>query len=111
MHFGGLGMSGDQLYPIYHAVPYLYFFGDVVLGWLHLRMAITAHEAFEKFCAGKGLKGDDEKKKLCLENDEAKFYDGKMRGAKFFMTQLLPRYKGFEASIMSGDRAGLETEP
>jgi alkylation response protein AidB-like acyl-CoA dehydrogenase len=111
MHFGGLGMSGDQLYPIYHAAPYLRFFGDVVVGWLLLRMALVAQEKLDRLCADNLCADDVAKKKLCADNSEAKFYDGKVRAAKFFISQLMPRVLGYEQAMMSGDRSGLETAP
>jgi alkylation response protein AidB-like acyl-CoA dehydrogenase len=108
VNFGKLGASGDMEYPLLHACPYLEMFGDVMVAFLLLDQAVIAQEKFDALCAEKGATSEQAKKHLCDEDDEAKFYWGKLCAADFFATQILPRVHARAQSIQSGSRTALD---
>jgi alkylation response protein AidB-like acyl-CoA dehydrogenase len=108
VNFGQMGAGGDMVYPILHACPYLEMFGDVVVAYLLLDQAVIAQEKFDAICSEKGANSEEAKKSLCQEDDEAKFYWGKLCSADFFATQILPRMHARAESIESGSRSAME---
>ncbi|MEW6442186.1 MAG: acyl-CoA dehydrogenase [bacterium] len=96
MHLGGLGMSGDRIYPALAATPYLYLFGDVVVAYLLLFQAVIAREKLEML--GRGAQ----------EDAEAAFYSGKVMSARFFVQNILPQVFSRADGIVSGDRSALD---
>ena len=103
-----MGASGDMVYPVLHACPYLEMFGDVMVAYLLLDQAVIAQEKFDAICKEKGADSEEARKSLCEEDDEAKFYWGKLCSADFFATQILPRVDARAESIESGSRSALE---
>ncbi len=108
MKFGEIGASGDALYPVLYATPYLEMFGDVMVAQLLLDHAIMAQDKFDAICKEKGADSEEARTSLCEENDEAKFYWGKVCSAEFFVTQVLPRAHGRAESMLSGSRGPLK---
>jgi len=96
MYLGGKSMSGDRIYPVLSATPYLYLFGDVVVSYLLLRQAVIAQEKLETMDKGPA------------ESAEAAFYSGKVMSARFFICNLLPSILHLAEGIMSEDRSALE---
>jgi alkylation response protein AidB-like acyl-CoA dehydrogenase len=108
VNFGKMGAGGDMVYPVLHACPYLEMFGDVVVAYLLLEQAVIAQEKFDAICKDKGADSEEAKKSLCEEDEEARFYWGKLCSADFFTTQILPRMHARAESIESGNRSALE---
>jgi hypothetical protein len=108
VNFGKRGAGGDMVYPLLHACPYLEMFGDVVVAYLLLDQALIAQEKFDAICVEKGADSEEAKKGLCEEDDEAKFYWGKLCSADFFATQILPRVHARAESAESGSRSAME---
>ncbi|MFA6035200.1 MAG: acyl-CoA dehydrogenase C-terminal domain-containing protein, partial [Myxococcota bacterium] len=104
-------MGGNPMTGVYHALPFLYMFGDVTLAWLHAQMALVAQAKLDGIVAAAGAAEKDAYKALLEANPEAKFYDNKVTVAEFFISQLLPRINWFEAAMVSGDLSGLKKEP
>jgi hypothetical protein len=96
MHLGGLSMSGDRMYPVLSATPFLYLFGDVLMAYLLTWQAVIAQEKLDSL----GKKPE--------EDAEAAFYSGKVMGARFFVNNLLPQAYSHIQAIMNGDRSALE---
>ena len=96
MHLGGLSMSGDPIYPVLSATPYLFLFGDVLMAYLLTWQAVIAQEKLDSL----GKKPE--------EDAEAAFYSGKVMSARFFVNNLLPNAYSNIEGIMSGDRSALE---
>jgi alkylation response protein AidB-like acyl-CoA dehydrogenase len=96
MHLGGLSMSGDRIYPVLSATPYLYLFGDVAVAYLLVWQAVIAQEKLNAI----GKRPE--------EDAEAAFYSGKVMSARFFVNNLLPRAYSNIEGIMNGDRSALE---
>jgi len=96
MHLGGLSLSGDPLYPVLSATPYLYLFGDVLMAYLLLWQAVVAQKRLDSLGKKPG------------EDAEAAFYAGKVMSARFFIHHLLPHAYSHMEGILSGDRSALE---
>jgi len=101
-------MSGDMLYPVSQATPYLRAFAEVVCSWILLEQALIAKQKLDALCQEKGASDEEAKKSLVKENDEAKFYAGKIASMKFYVTQVLPDVFSKVNSIKSEDRTVLE---
>jgi alkylation response protein AidB-like acyl-CoA dehydrogenase len=101
-------MGGDTLYPISYAMPYLNSFSEVVCSWLLLEQALIAQKRLDEICSEKGANDAETRKALAKENDEAKFYAGKVDSMKFYVTQILPNVQARAASAKSEDRTILD---
>ncbi len=108
IEFGKKGAGGDMIYPLLHACPYLEMFGDVVVAHLLLGEAVIAQEKLDAICKQKGADSDEAKKSLCENDEEAKFYWGKLCSAEFFATQILPRVSAHAEAIESESRSAME---
>ena len=108
VNFGKMGAGGDMAYPLLHACSYLEMFGDVVVAYLLLDQALIAQEKFEAICKDNDAGSEEARKGLCQEDDEAKFYWGKLCSADFFATQILPRVHARAESAESGSRSAME---
>ena len=95
MAIGGAAMSERFETAFAHASPFLEIFGDVLLGWLHLRRALVAAKKLE-----------NEK----LKNKEKVFYTGVITSARFFAETVLPVTGGKMASVRGLSGAALEME-
>ncbi len=98
-------MSGDALFPISYAMPYLNSFSEVTCSWLLLEQARIAQKKLDEICADKGT---TDVKALAEENDEAKFYAGKIASMKFYVRQILPNVHSRSASVKSEDTTVLD---
>ena len=101
-------MSGDMLYPVSHATPYLRMFSEVVCSWIMLEQAVIASKRLDDIFQEKGAGDEEAQKNLVKENEEAKYYAGKIGSMKFYITQILPDVKARAASILNEDRTVLE---
>ena len=104
MKFMELGMSGDKEYPMLSATPFLNACGDTVLAYLLLEQATIACQKI-----GGVESGDAGTWKKALEsNDTLKFYDAKVKTARFFVHHILPQVRARGKEILSLDRSALE---
>jgi hypothetical protein len=107
MHFGGLTMGGDRLYPVLNAYPYLMMFGDVMVGYMLLWQAQVAGERLGKLFEENRATDDASRAGLIETHPEAAFYAGKIGAAKFFALNLLPEVDARHKAILAGDRSAL----
>lgn len=107
MHFGGLTMGGDRLYPVLNAYPYLMMFGDVMVGYMLLWQAQVAGERLGKLFEENRATDDASRARLIETHPEAAFYAGKIGAAKFFALHLLPEVDARHKAILAGDRSAL----
>lgn len=108
MNFAMQQMSGDLDYPLLSATPYLRMFGNVAVGWLLLEQAIIAHDAFERIAGERQATGDEARRALVADHADARYYDNKIKTARFFVSNLLSQNEHLSALIASGDRSPLE---
>ena len=104
---GGMGMSGDQRYPVLSATPYLELTGNVVTAWMLLGQAVVAHDKLQGLFLDQGVTDPAARAAFCRDNAEAIFYAGKIDGARFFVHHVLVRNRALAAEIDSGDRTPL----
>jgi len=106
--FMNKSLSGDMLFPISHATPYLRMFSEVVCSWLLLEQAVIAQQRLDEIFQDKGAADEEAQQKLVSENEEAKFYAGKVTSAKFYVTQILPDVEAKALSVKTEDRTVLD---
>jgi alkylation response protein AidB-like acyl-CoA dehydrogenase len=106
--FMNKSMSGDTLFPVSHATPYLRMFSEVVCSWLLLEQAVIAQKRLDEIFAEKGAADEAAQASLIAENEEAKFYAGKIASMKFYVTQILPDVAAKAASVKTEDRTILD---
>ncbi|WP_158542548.1 acyl-CoA dehydrogenase [Lujinxingia litoralis] len=108
----GFTASGkkDPEYPLLHATPYLRMFGLVESARLLLKQATVAQSKLSAIWDEKGVSADDAEARQALieQNDDARFYENKVKTAQFFIYQILPEARAILKSIQSGDRSALE---
>ena len=110
MKIGGIAMAGDIAYPVLMACSFLEAFGHVCGAFYLLQEAVVADAALTKLYADNKAANPADKKKLHVENPEAKFYWGKLQSTAFFFNTILPQVKALAETITSGDRSALEVE-
>lgn len=107
MKFMELTGKGDFNYPMLSATPFLQMFSTVVVAYYLLEQGVIAHDKLTKLLAEKA-EDPSLQKTLIKENEEARFLDGKIKTARFFVHQILPGVRALAKSIDSGDRSALE---
>ena len=109
MYFAMQGPK-DPIVPVLNATPYLDLFGQVVLGWLLLEQATIAYPKLQAICADKGIDMGDAKAltQLCEDNADAKYFDGKIKVAKFYSARALTLCKPKAEILKAGDKSPLE---
>ena len=107
--FFAMTAPSDPLVPVLNATPYLDLFGQTVFGWLLLEQGAVAYPKIVAICQKKGVKYDDEAAlaKLCGDDDEARFYDGKVKVAQFYARRALPLVKPKADILKAGDKSAL----
>jgi len=101
-------LTGDMLFPISQATPYLRMFSEVVCAWILLEQAVIAQERLDAIAREKGVADEAACAKLIAENQEAKFYAGKISSMKFYVTQILPDVEAKAISVRTEDRTILD---
>ncbi|HEY3357026.1 MAG TPA: acyl-CoA dehydrogenase [Polyangia bacterium] len=109
MYFAGIGMSKPHM-TMLNATTYLNLFGDVVVGWLLLDQAVIAHNKLRAICEAKAVDASDKAAlgRLLEEDEEARYYDGKVKTARFFSGRALALVPARAAAIKLGDESALE---
>ncbi len=109
MYFAAAG-GKDPLVPVSNATAYLDLFGQVIFGWVLLEAAVIAYPKMMEICEKADVDYDEpeEVTKLCADNEEAKFYDGKIKVAQFYARHSLPTSRAKADILKSGDRTPLE---
>jgi alkylation response protein AidB-like acyl-CoA dehydrogenase len=108
MYFATVGAK-KPLLPVLNATPYLDLFGQVVVGWLLLEQAVIAWPKLEAILKARGVDAKDTiaLQKLCGDDAEARFYDGKLKAAQFFAHRALAQSAAKAAVLKSGDETPL----
>ncbi|MBW2702613.1 MAG: acyl-CoA dehydrogenase [Deltaproteobacteria bacterium] len=102
------GMSGDIYTPVLNATPFMDLFGTIVMAYHLLEMAVVADEKLEAIYAKAGAEDKEAQTKIIEENPEAKYYDGKLHSARFFIDAYLPHTMALAKTITSGNKSPLE---
>jgi hypothetical protein len=107
MHFAKSAASGDPLYPMLNATPYLELFGEVELAYLLLDQAIIAQNKLQEIFQKAGATTDEAKAKVIDDQADAAFYCGKVHTAEFFCSNILPKVQATAMTILGGNRSAL----
>lgn len=107
-HFMTL-VKSDPEKVLLHASPYLEMFGHTAVAFNLLEAAEKAVVRRDDIYQKAGVTDKDAETKLCKENDEAAFYQGRVMSAKYFIHHVLPEVFAFSNSMQSEDRSALET--
>jgi hypothetical protein len=84
------GGKGDFIFPQLHAASFLHNTGDVLVGFLLLDQAILALKMLEEIWKSQGADVEEKKARICEENQEARFLEGKVKASRYFLNNLLP---------------------
>jgi hypothetical protein len=98
----------DPAYMALQATPFLECFGDLITAWGLCQQALVADAALNQIYAQNGASSVTDKRKLCQDNLEAKFYYGKIQTAQFFCNYVLPQGKGRIEAMKTQDRSALD---
>jgi alkylation response protein AidB-like acyl-CoA dehydrogenase len=107
MHFAKTAATGDPLYPMLHASPYLEMFGEVELSYLLLDQALVAKEKLQALFDKAGANTPEAQARVIEDQADAAFYSGKIHATEFFVTNILPQAQFKAATILGGNRSAL----
>ncbi|MDI6727198.1 MAG: acyl-CoA dehydrogenase, partial [Smithellaceae bacterium] len=110
MFFAKSAKEGKFMIPVANAYPFLMMMGKVLLAWLLLWEAGAAREKLAKLCGEAGVDIDDvnELAQLIKKGDDAAFYDGKIKSARYYMKHVLPEVEAAAKSIKGADLSMLD---
>ena len=107
----GRPISSWQASPalfILQATPFLEMLGHVQVARLLLHQAVIAYHALEERYPDALSREGEERARYLEEEEGARFYDGKVQGARFFASQILPRAGMIARTIKQADPSALE---
>jgi len=91
-----------------HAMDAVYMMGDLCLSHLLLKQAGKAALALAKAFEKAGATDEDAKLRLVEDDDELKYYYGKTRSARFYVTQVLPAVFARSKAIFAEDASAMD---
>ena len=102
--------GSDPQKPMLEATGFLELTGQVVIGWLLLEQAAIAYPRLQAICTAKGVAIGDPAAlaRLCEADEDAKFYDGKVKTAQFWARRSLPLVRARAEMVKGADRSALE---
>ena len=93
----------DRALALLQATPFLELFGDIAVGQLLIEQGVIALDALEQRVGTRTPTAEQ------IEADEeAKFYYGKVVGARFFAAEVLSQAKAKARAMTCGERAALD---
>jgi len=94
--------------PVVNAVPYMELFGEIAVYHQLCQQAVIAQEKLDKLYGEAGADTDEAKRKLAEDNEEVKFYAGKITNMKFFANWVLPDMYAKSKALKTGDVSPIE---
>lgn len=91
-----------------HSTPFLQMTGYLVFGWLLLEQALIALPKLEAIWAKENATVEEPKFAICENNPEARFYEAKVKTARFYIWNLLPFALGVSQTILSEDQSAMK---
>ncbi|MCA9666207.1 MAG: acyl-CoA dehydrogenase [Myxococcales bacterium] len=103
---GAAAAGGNMLAPMLGATQYLGLCGDMLMASFLLEQALIADTALEKA----GVDPADAKALLAAARTDAevRFYDSKIKTARFFFANELPQLEAKARSVTSGDTSAMD---
>jgi hypothetical protein len=102
-----IGMGGDRDYPALQAVPFLHMMGTLTFAWLLLEQALVALPKLQGLWAANQADVEEKKAALCENHPDARYYEGKVKTARFYVWNLLPQLNALAKGVLSEDRSAL----
>src|SRR4030095_9715166 len=102
------GMAQDLDYPALQATPFLHMMGYLSFAWLLLEQALVALPKLQELWKQHGADVEEKKFALCENHPDARYYEGKVKTARFFIWNLLPQLQALAKGIQSEDRSALK---
>ena len=104
-YFGACFKEGKVILPISNGTPFIYFMGDICMGWMHLWQAGIATKRLGEIFKENRIDPQDAAKRFEFldQNKEAAFYHGKAHSARFFIKNVLPQVDGVATAIKGED--------
>jgi alkylation response protein AidB-like acyl-CoA dehydrogenase len=103
-----IAMGGDRDYPALQAVPFLQMLGHLALAWVLLEQALIALPKLESLWEKAGADVEEKKTAFCDQNANARFYEGKVKSARFYLWNLFPALISTGKAILKEDRSALK---
>ncbi len=100
--------KADPEAAILGATPFLEAFGYVEVGRLLVESAVVAQPKLDAIFAREGATDDEARRQVVIDNPEARFYDSKIKTARFFAANLAPKAVFLAKTIKTGDRSALD---
>lgn len=109
-YFMQCSMGDKRTVPVFNATNYLGMCGELVLSYLLLDQGIVAHKKLVELCQKHKVNADDAVavRELALRDEEARYLDGKIKTARFFVAHELPEVNARATSIQSGDLSAMD---
>ncbi len=101
MHLGMTGRQDINL-ALLSATPFLEMIGHIETARLFLAQAGVADAKLQS------IVGDDDASQVVRKNEEARFYDAKVKTARFFSQHFLPQVRTLGETIMANHRTALD---
>ena len=106
MHFQTTAQADLEL-AFLNATPFLEACGHVEVARLLVQGAGIATDRLADMVQEFGVSSQDEAA-FIAKNEEAKYYDGKIKTAQFFVSSVIPHVRAIAKGIQSGDRSALD---
>jgi len=105
--FSQMGKANPEL-SLLGATPFLEMFGHVEVGRLLVEQALIADARLTELYTSKGADTAEARAALIRDNPEARFLDGKVKTARFFVTHQVPKVKALAKEISTADTSPLD---
>jgi alkylation response protein AidB-like acyl-CoA dehydrogenase len=105
--FPALGQKDPELF-ILQATPFLRAFGHVEVARQLVLQALIAQKALDALAKKAGAESPEQRRALLQDDSEARFYDGKVQAARFFVGNVLPETFSLAKSMKTPDRSALD---
>jgi hypothetical protein len=98
------------LTPLLSASPYLDLCGNAIVGYLLLQQAVIAWDKLQAAADAAQVAATDAEalRALVSDNDELRYYYGKVKTAAYFCASELPQVQAAARAIRSADLAPME---
>ena len=105
LHISKTAFSKDMRLALAYAHPFMEVLGDVIIAWMLLWRATVAAPKLEKLAGGTDIEAIQSK---VAKNKDAAFYDGQIKAADFFISNLLPATIGKMNAIALPTKAAID---
>jgi len=108
--FIGAAFQKQLLIPLVNATGYLSLCGDVLTAYFLCEQAALAWDKLQPLCEAAGVnpKDEDALTKLARDNPDVRYFDAKIKTARFFCSYELPQVQSKAAAIQTSDMTAMK---